>query len=177
MPTPDDEWERAEAEGHALMDEGARRLTEGVDRLGRAWVVGAVTGLVDAWGQLDPATRASTLEAASVAGARASERVQGELGRLFVLDPAEQRATPLEILRSLRREAADVLRTAGVPEVVRDPFESKAFPDDVYGIVLHSPAELGDDDLGGALLAWGMGKAKVLRARADRRVGPGKPAV
>ena len=48
-----------------------------------------------------------------------------------------------------------MLRAAGVPEVVRDPFETRAFPDDVYGIVLKTPAELGDDELGGALLALG----------------------
>jgi hypothetical protein len=72
------------------------------------------------------------------------------------------------VIRSLRREAAEVLVAAGVPEVVRDPFEERSFPDDIYGIVLNTPAELGDDELGGALLAWGLGKAKVLRARADR---------
>ena len=95
---------------------------------------------------------------------------------MFALDPAAQRVTPLEIIRSLRREAAAVLREAGVPEVVRDPFETRAFPDDVYGIVLKSPTELGEDELGGALLAWGLGKAKVLRARATARdpaAGPG----
>ena len=59
-----------------------------------------------------------------------------------------------------------MLHAAGIPEVVRDPFEIRAFPDDEYGIVLKTPAELGDDELGGALLAWGMGKAKVLRSRA-----------
>ena len=83
---------------------------------------------------------------------------------MFELDPAAQRATPLEIIRSLRREATEVLQAAGVPEVVRDPYEVRAFPDDVYGIVLKTPAELGHDELGGALLAWGLGKAKVLRA-------------
>ena len=63
-----------------------------------------------------------------------------------------------------------MLRAAGVPEVVRDPFETRAFPDDVYGIVLKTPAELGDDELGGALLAWGLGKAKVAPGPApDRR--------
>ena len=67
-----------------------------------------------------------------------------------------------------------MLRAAGVPEVVRDPFETRAFPDDVYGIVLKTPAELGDDELGGALLAWGLGKAKVLRARPSR-VGRAHP--
>jgi hypothetical protein len=33
----------------------------------------------------------------------------------------------------------------------------------MYGIVPLSIAELGDDELGGALLAWGLGKTGVLR--------------
>ena len=53
----------------------------------------------------------------------------------------------------------------------------RAFPDDPYGIVLKNPTELGDDQLGGALLAWGLGKAKVLRARAGGDAGlPGGTA-
>jgi hypothetical protein len=106
------------------------------------------------------------LAAADAAGERAAARVVTGLGTLFELDPAAQRVTPLEVIRTLRREANEVLRAAGVPEVVRDPYETRAFPDDVYGIVPRTPAELGDDELGGALLAWGLGKAKVLRARA-----------
>jgi hypothetical protein len=163
MPNADDE---AEAEGRALMVEGSTRLLDGVRRLAAAWVVHAVADVVDAWGRLDAPARAQAVEAAAAAGALAAARVDDELRTLFALDPAVQRATPLEIIRSLRREATDVLAAAGVPEVVRDQFETRAFPDDVYGIVLKSPAELGDDELGGALLAWGMGKAKLLRARA-----------
>ncbi len=166
MPTTDDE--RAEAEGLALMADGATRLLDGVVRLGPAWVVRIVTNLVDAWGGLDAPARAGAVAAATRAGGTATARVEQELRGLFALDPAAQRATPLEIIRSLRREAAEVLAAAGIPEVVRDPFETRAFPDDVYGIVLRSPVELGDDELGGALLGWGMGKAKVLRARARR---------
>ena len=176
MPGPDDDHAGAssgdEADGYALMVQGEELLIEGVARLGSAWVVAAVTGLADAWGKLDPAARAAAIAAASVAGERAATRVGAELRSLFGLDPAAQRATPLEIIRSLRREATDVLRSSGVPEVVRDPFEARAFPDDVYGIVLKSPAELGDDELGGALLAWGLGKAKVLRSRAVGGDGP-----
>jgi hypothetical protein len=173
MSTTDDEWARAEADGNALMAEGAARLTAGVAALGPAWVVSVVSGLVDAWGRLGPAARADALAAAAVAGAAAGARVEGELQELFALDPTDQRVTPLQIIRSLQREAGEVLRAAGIPEVERDPFETRAFPDDVYGVVLKTPAELGDDELGGALLAWGMGKAKVLRARADRAASPG----
>lgn len=176
MPDPDDDQAGREAEGAELMAQGAELLLDGVARLGAAWVVRAVTGLIDAWGKLDPAARVAVLARAAGAGSDASARVQAELRDLFALDPAAQRATPLEIIRSLRREAGEVLRAAGVPEVVRDPFEIRAFPDDVYGIVLKIPAELGDDDLGGALLAWGLGKAKVLRARAAGDAGPNPPA-
>ena len=170
MPTPADDHAPDPAAdavaGNALMAEGSARLVAGVEQLGAAWVVGVVTGLIDAWGKLDPAARADAVAAAAAAGERAAARVASELRQLFELDPAAQRATPLEIIRTLAREASTVLRAAGVPEVVRDPFEARAFPDDVYGIVPKTPAELGDDELGGALLAWGMGKAKVLRARA-----------
>jgi hypothetical protein len=155
------------------MAEGAERLIDGVTRLGPGWVVAAVTRLIDAWRGLDAAARTETITAATAAGERAAARVAAELRQLFDTDPAAQRATPLEIIRSLRREAGAVLRVAGVPEVVRDAYETRAFPDDDYGIVLRLPAELGDDELGGALLAWGLGKAKVLRARAgDAGNGP-----
>jgi len=167
MPSSDDERTGSESDGYALMAEGAAALVAGVDRLGAPWVTRAVTGLVDAWGRLDDGARAAALAAAATAGERAAARVEAELRALFELDPAAQRATPLEVIRSLRLEASDVLRAAGVPEVERDPFETRAFPDDVYGIVLKTPAELGDDELGGALLAWGLGKAKVLRARSE----------
>jgi hypothetical protein len=178
MPTSDDDQARSrresEAAGYALMAEGSQRLIDGVARLGPGWVVRAVTGLIDAWGKLDAGARSEAIAAADVAGGRAGARVEAELRSLFALDPAAQRLTPLEIIRSLRHEASDVLRAAGVPEVVRDPFETRAFRDDVYGIVLKTPAELGDDELGGALLAWGMGKAKVLRTRTRDDHAPGE---
>ena len=71
-------------------------------------------------------------------------------------------------MRTLRREATAVLAAAGIPEVERDAHAARIFPDDVYGIVLESLAELGDDDLGPMLLVWGLGKTQTLRARAAR---------
>jgi hypothetical protein len=145
------------------MAEGAERIVAGVDRLAVAWVVGAVTRIVDAWGRLDGDARAATLEAAQAAGDAARARVLGELRTFFALDVDKQRTTPLAIVRTLRREPTATLRDAGIPEVERDEFDTRAFPDDVYGIVPLAIAELGDDELGGALLAWGLGKAAVLR--------------
>ncbi len=149
------------------MAEGTARLVAGVEELGAAWVVRAVTHVVDRWGGLDATARAETIAAAAQAGALAAARVASELRALGELEPADQRVTPLELVRSLRREATVLLAAAGVPEVVRDPFDARAFADDVYGIVPRSVAELALDEatqaeLGGALLAWGLGKARCV---------------
>jgi hypothetical protein len=152
-------------EPEALMADGGRAIVEGVERLGAGWVVGAVTHIVDAWGELDDTARAKVLDDARSAGDRAAARVVTELDALFALPALEQRSTPLAIVRTLRFEATDVLRTVGVPEVVRDEYEIRAFPDDIYGIVPKAITELGDEDLGGALLAWGIGKARAIRER------------
>ena len=87
---------------------------------------------------------------------------------MFALDPAAQTATPLEIVRSAYREPTAVLVSAGVPAVERDGFDERAWPDDRYGLVPHTLGDLGDPDLAPLMLAWGMAKAAVLRARAER---------
>jgi hypothetical protein len=149
-----------------LMDDGARAIVDGVERLGAAWVVRVVTDIVDAWGRLDAAARATTIAEAQAAGARAAARVAGELRALFALDAVAQAVTPLQVVRSLRREATEVLAAAGIPEVERDRYDVQSFPDDLYGIVPKAITDLGDEDLGGALLAWGIGKARAVRERA-----------
>ena len=40
-----------------------------------------------------------------------------------------------------------------------------AWPDDTYGLVVHGLGDLGDADLAPLQMAWGLAKAKVLRAR------------
>lgn len=150
------------------MAESADALVAGVERLGEPWVVRVVTTRIDEWGRLDAAARAAAVTAAHAAGARAAARVAGELRALFVQSPAGQRSTPLEVVRSLRREATEVLAHAGVPPIERDPFEEHAFPDDVYGVVPRAVAELGDESLGDALLAWGVAKARIMRDAANR---------
>jgi hypothetical protein len=153
------------------MDEAGARIVAGVEQLAGPWVERAVVTILDAWGRLDEDAYAAAVTAAHEAGGQASERVAAELRRFFAQDAAEQRTTPLVIVRSLRHEATTVLQTAGVPEVARDPYEERAFPDDLYGIVPRDVAALGDDELGIALLAWGMGKAAVLGARSQRDEG------
>ncbi|MGQ0823500.1 MAG: hypothetical protein ACT4OX_00480 [Actinomycetota bacterium] len=147
--------------GVALMRDAEAAILEGVARGASSWVVGAVTrvaGVADA----------ELVSDARAAGDAARDRVVAELRELFAQDPAEQRATPLEIVRSLRSEVTALLQSRGVKSVARDPFERRAFPDDEYAVVLKSLAELGDEELGPTLLAWGLGKSKVLRHRATR---------
>ena len=84
---------------------------------------------------------------------------------MFARDPAAQRATPLQIVRALVFAPTGVLRDAGVPGVVRDAFEERAFPDDEYDLSPRTLSDLGDPDLGPQLLAWGLAKAAVLRSR------------
>ena len=80
-------------------------------------------------------------------------------------DPTQQRATPLELVRGAVREPTAVLRAAGVPPVVRDDFEERAWPDDRYGLTPRAAGDLGDPELGPMLLAWGLAKSAVVRAR------------
>jgi hypothetical protein len=155
-----------EADGLALMREAGTAILTGVDRLAARWVVDAITRVLDAWGRLSPDRRSQVVTEAREAGAAGAVRVHDELETFFATDPAQQRTTPLEIVRSLRREATSVLHAAGIPGVERDGFEVRSFPDDDYGLVPRSLADLGDEDLAPMLMAWGLGKAKVLRARA-----------
>ena len=100
------------------------------------------------------------------AATAATARVTVELEALLALDPADQRATPLEIVRSAVREPTEALRAAGIGAVVRDEFDERHQPDDVYDLTPRTVGDLGDAELGPQLLAWGLAKSRVLRARA-----------
>ena len=116
----------------------------GVERSISAWVVAQVQRVVDAWGRLDDVECARAEREARDAGATASARVGAELRALMALDPADQRATPLEIVRSATREPTAVLEGLGIPPVVRDEFDERSFPDDRYGLVPRTLGDLGD---------------------------------
>ena len=153
----------------------ARRLAEasdaivaGVERELRGWTQREVARIVDAWGRFDVVARNGIEQRAVAAGEQATARVTARLRSLFASDPAVQNATPLEIVRTAYREPTAVLEAAGVPPVERDAFDERAWPDDRYGLVPRTLGDLGDPDLAPLLLAWGMAKAAVLRARAER---------
>ena len=117
-----------------------------------------------AWGAWPPDQIAEVVRAAEAAGRIAAERVAGDLAALFALDPADQRATPLQIIRTAVREPGQVLAAAGLPGVVRDDFAVASWPDDEYDLVPKNLRDL-DAELAAVHFAWGKAKADVLRAR------------
>jgi hypothetical protein len=146
------------------MAEAATALVDGLDRAVPAWARREAARLLSAWGRLDPAVEGEVLDRAEAAGRAAARRVAGELAALLALDPGEQGATPLEVVRGAVVEPTAVLAAAGVPDVVRDAFEEQAWPADRYGLVPRTFRDL-DPDLAAVHFAWGVAKAQVLRAR------------
>ena len=153
-----------EATATRLLREAAAALIEGVGRALPDWAAREADGLLAAWGRLDGERRRQVVADARAAGEAAARRVAGELAALLALDPAEQRATPLEIIRRAVAEPTAVLAAAGLPDVVRDPFDERSWPDDRFGLVPRTLRDL-DPDLAAVHFAWGVAKAGVLRAR------------
>jgi hypothetical protein len=153
-----------EARARERMAEAAAAMVAGVERAVPAWVRREVARLLIAWGRLDAESSEEVLRQAEEAGEAAARRVASELAALLALDPAEQRATPLQIIRGAVAEPTAVLAAAGVPEVVRDEFDERFWPEDRYGLVPRTLRDV-DPDLAAVHFAWGMGKAEVHRAR------------
>jgi hypothetical protein len=165
MTRPAEDRSDDEQRGLALLHEASDAILVGVERELPGWVERSVTRILDAWGRAPTQVRERAEREAVGAGRVATVRVVGELRVLFALDPEEQRSTPLELVRRAYREPTGVLAAAGIPAVERDEFAERAWPDDTYGLVVHGLGDLGDDDLAPLQMAWGLAKAKVLRAR------------
>jgi len=164
----------ADDEAHALarLEETAAAIVAGVETWVPRWVRAQVDRLLDAWGRAAAEARRRAEAEAAEAGNVAARRVVGELRELFATDPERQRATPLEIVRTAYREPTQVLASAGVPAVVRDEFDERAWPNDVYGLAPRSLGDLGDPNLAPLHLSWGLAKATLIRARRSRSSSP-----
>jgi len=132
-----------------------------------AWVERCVEGRWHDWQpgqQLPPDVRL----AAQAAGDRAGRDVGTRVRTLLALDVDEQRVNPLDLVRRAVSYPTSVLRAAGMPEIVRDEFAVRTFPDDVYDLAPASFAEV-DQSLYEPGVEWGAGKAHAHLSRRRRR--------
>lgn len=150
----------------AMLAAAGAAIVDGVERSGPAWAVRNVDRILDAWGRIDDARRVEVRVAAERAGTEAATRVAAALRALLARDPAEQASTPLEIVRTIVVEPTALLRELGVPEVVRDDFDERAHPADVYDLAPRTLADL-DPELGPELLVWGVAKSRLVRPRGQ----------
>jgi hypothetical protein len=143
----------------------ASTLADGVDLALPGWVVGCVERVYRAWaGQALPPAVA---EAAATAGRQAQADVGGAVRALLDSDMDAQRETPLTLLRMAVPYPTSVLITAAVPDVRRDEYAAVTFPDDRYGLMPATWADI-DPALVEPGMAWGAAKAWVYRQRHGR---------
>jgi hypothetical protein len=157
---PDAEWEQLR-QAEAQIVRGARAAIPD-------WAVRGIDRIVAAWGRCTAAQITELPGDAEAAGRLAAARVGDELVELFAAPLAAQRSTPLFVVRSAFREPTVVLADLGIPGVVRDPFDERVNPGDIYDLAPRGMADLGDSDLGPLLLAWGLTKARILQGSAER---------
>ena len=154
----------AKSDDVAALAAYGQTLADGIEAALPGWVERGVERLLVAYrGSVTSDERA----AAAAAGVAAQAEVGPQVRELLALDPDEQRAGPLALLRAAVSYPTSVLRDAGVPPVVRDEFAERQFPDDVYDLM---PAAFGDldPDLQETGLVWGAAKAHVHLSRRRR---------
>lgn len=146
----------------------AGALAAGIEAALPAWVVRCVVDRAEAH---RPGSSAGLLADAEAAGRAAQAEVGPRVRALLQADVDAQATGPLALVRTAVAHPTAVLAAAGVPEVVRDEFAVRAFPDDGYDLAPASFADLHPDlqELG---LVWGAAKAHVvLRRRRDGQAG------
>jgi hypothetical protein len=139
----------------------AEDLVTAVDRTIGPWVERSVARIMTAYRGDVPA---DVRREAAAAGEAARREVVLALRRLLALDVDEQWTSPLSIVRAAVRFPTAVLSGAGVPEVQRDEFHERLFPDDPYGLVPNSWRDI-DPALHESGLVWGAWKAKTVLER------------
>lgn len=154
-------------EADANLAEYGGALADAIDRVLGDWVVRCVELRVRDYFGSDASPE--ILHEARVAGDRARAEIGASVRALLARDVDEQRANPLSIVRTAVRYPTEVLRAAGVPPVVRDEFDERAFPDDVYALTPASFADV-DPSLHEPGLLWGAAKAHahLMRHRTTR---------
>ncbi len=145
-------------------------------------LIRAIAGVVEPWllrialdthqanhGSVTGEFRASAESAAR----KGSEWALIRLRDTLEVDVDVQRVNPLQTLREAVRFPTAVLQEAGVPSKMRDEYDERINPDDVYGI---GPAHWNDIDesLTEPGIVWGAAKASTVlqRRRAEGKLDP-----
>jgi len=140
-------------DANQVLREHGAALADAVTDALPGWVVRSVT-------RFDPSLRAE----AEDAGRAAAADVRPRLHALLAEDVDLQRTNPLAVVREAVRYPTAVLAAAGVPPVARSGFDVDHFPDDPYGLVPMTWADV-DESLHEPGIIWGALKA---RASIDR---------
>lgn len=158
-PPPRSESQRtADAERYAQISDA---LVAAVDAAVPGWIEGLVTRRIVEWsGHASPEVAA----AAVTAGEDARKEVVPALRALVETDVDNQRTNPLSLLRDATRHAHAVLADAGMPAMRRDQFAERSFPDDSFGLVPATWADV-DPALHEIGITWGAAKAFLHKAR------------
>ena len=128
-------------------------------------------------GRTPQAARAAALaRARPTAGVAAAARVGAALAALLAIDPVRAAVDPARDRPDPLPGADRDPRRAGVPPVVRDPFDERAWPEDRYDLVPRTLGDLGDPELGPTAPGLGDGQGDGA-AGPGRREGPLNRAV
>jgi len=158
------------ADDLARMRAAGDALAVAVEATLPGWVTSSVGRILEAWGRLPPDRVEAAQAAARAAAPALARRIAADLRELCTTDPALQRRTPLQVLEAALELPTAILQQAGVPPVVRDPFDERVRPADRYDLAPRSFADLGDPRLTTLAVTWGAAKARVM---VRRRAEPG----
>ncbi|KGA08420.1 MAG: hypothetical protein GM46_7310 [actinobacterium acAcidi] len=100
--------------------------------------------------------------------ARVGNEVHTNLLNLLSLDVLEQRTNPLAIFRQATRPISDLLKTVGCAPVVRDEFDERSFPDDIFGLCPATWVDI-DEMMVEPGIEWGAWKAATVMMRKKKQ--------
>lgn len=157
-PTPDQPDDPDDAARYA---EVSATLVDTVADVVPGWIERIVLDRLQAWsGHVSPDVAAQAV----AAGDAARDDVVPRLRALVETDIDAQETNPLALLRDATAHGHRVLAEAGMPSMPHDQFARNSFPDDAYGLVPATWADI-DPELHEIGITWGAAKAFLFKAR------------
>ena len=143
-------------------------LIAAIERVVEPWLLRVA---IDRYGAHRGEVDSRFREDAAVAARDGARWTIDRLRSTLEVDVDAQRVNPLQVLREAVRFPSAVLSRAGVPPIVRDEYDERINPDDIYGI---GPAHWNDIDesLTEPGIVWGAAKASTVlqRRRAEGKL-------